>query len=100
MNLPLAVARGARLPTDPWTPRDWALAQAVKMLNRSRCSGCGQPTWLSHDKDSKWRPHWVKCESCNAIEDLKERPPRGLRHLIDGEDARPQVVQFHTEYVP
>ena len=72
MGLPLAVARGVRL--SGWSPRDWALAQASKLLDWSRCPGCGQPRWLAHDKSSSWRPQMVKCESCNAIEDLKETP--------------------------
>ena len=71
------------------------------MLDRTRCAGCGQPAWLAHDKNSKWRPDWTKCESCNAIEDLKEKSrDQTLRGLLEGERARPSVVQFHTEHVP
>ena len=91
MNLPLSVLRGVRLPGDPWTRRDAALAQAAKMLNRSRCAGCGQPTWLSHDKSSMWRPKMVKCQSCNAIEDLKALQPEDVKN--------PQALHFYTEHV-
>lgn len=91
MGIPLSVARGVRLPGEAWSPRDWALAQAAKMLDRSRCPGCGQPRWLSHEKTSKWRPHKVKCESCNAIEDLKDMQPEDLKH--------PQAYHFHSEHV-
>ena len=64
------MARGARLPGEAWTKRDWALAQAAKQLDWSRCPGCGQPRWLAHDPKAKFRPHKVKCESCEAIEVL------------------------------
>jgi hypothetical protein len=92
MNVPLSVLRGARLPTDPWTRRDAALAQAAKTLDRSRCSGCGQPTWLSHDKASKWRPKQIRCQSCNAIEDLKATLPEEVKNA--------QALHFYTEHVP
>ena len=92
MGLPLSVARGVRLPGEAWSPRDWALAQAAKMLDRSRCGGCGQPTWLSHDKDSMWRPKKVRCQSCHAIEDLKALQPDDVKH--------PSALHFHTEHVP
>lgn len=69
MRLPLSVARGARLPGEAWTQRDWLLAQAVDMLDATRCRGCGQPTWLSHDKE--FRRHWKataeRCFSCDAV---------------------------------
>lgn len=92
MGIPLSVARGARLPGEAWSARDWALAQAVEMLDRSRCSGCGQPTWLSHDKASKWRPKQVRCQSCNAIEDLKATLPEEVKNA--------QALHFYTEHVP
>lgn len=98
MGIPLGVARGARLPGEAWTRRDWALAQAVEMLDRSRCSGCGQPTWLSHEKSSMWRPKYVKCQSCNAIEDLKKHPE--VKQKMEGERANPQAYHFYTEHVP
>ena len=91
MGVPLSVARGVRLPGDAWSPRDWALARAAKMLDWSRCPGCGQPRWLAHDKKSKWRPKMTKCESCNAIEDLKDMQPEDMSHA--------QAYHFHTEHV-
>lgn len=94
MGIPLSVARGARLPGEAWTPRDWALAQAAKQLDRSRCPGCGQPRWLAHEPTSKWRPHVVKCQSCNAIEDLKDAPEVQQRT-----EKHPQAYHFHTEHV-
>ena len=89
--MPLSVLRGARLPGDPWTQRDSALARAAEALERSRCPGCGQPAWLAHDKSSKWRPHKTKCESCEAIEVLKDMQPEDLKH--------PQAYHFHSEHV-
>lgn len=74
------------------------MAQAAKLLDWSRCPGCGQPRWLAHDKDSSWRPQMTKCESCNAIEDLKETPDAVRR--LEGERSHPQAWHFHTEYVP
>jgi hypothetical protein len=92
MGIPLGVARGARLPGEAWTPRDWALQQAVEMLDRSKCPGCGQPAWMAHDAASKWRPKKVRCESCNAIEDLKATLPEDVKN--------PQALHFYTEHVP
>ena len=68
------------------------------MLDRTRCAGCGQPAWLAHDKDSKWRPQVVKCESCNAIEVLKEHGP--VKQKLEGPNAHPQAFHFFTEHVP
>ena len=64
----MSVARGARLPGEAWTPRDWALARAVEMLDRTRCPGCGEPTWLSHDPKFKrmWGAKAERCFSCDA----------------------------------
>lgn len=98
MGLPLSVARGVRLPGEAWTPRDWALAQAAKALDWSRCPGCGQPRWLAHDPKSSWMPRMTKCESCNAIEDLKETPQAKAR--LEAERSHPQAWHFHTEHVP
>lgn len=63
------MARGARLPGEAWSPRDWALAQAVELLDRTRCRDCGQPAWLSHDKSlaRKWQVVADRCYSCDAI---------------------------------
>ena len=101
MGIPLSVLRGARLPGEAWSPRDSALAQAAEMLDRSRCAGCGQPTWLSHDPKSLWAPDWSKCEACDSIEELKSaaksRVPK-LHALLEGENARPQTVHFSTEH--
>jgi hypothetical protein len=68
------------------------------MLDRTRCPGCGEPTWLSHDPKSKWRPHYVECQSCKAIEDLKEHPP--IKKKLEGENARPAAFHFYSEHVP
>jgi hypothetical protein len=46
---------------------------------------------LAHDPKSKWRPQRVKCESCNAIETLKDMQPEDLHHA--------QAYHFHSEYV-
>lgn len=69
MRVPLSVLRGARLPSDPWTPRDAALAQAAEMLDRSRCPGCGTPLWLAYDPklEKKWEsPLPNRCHPCTA----------------------------------
>ena len=68
------------------------------MLDRSRCSGCGQPTWLSHDKASKWRPKYVECQSCAAIEDLKEVP--SVKKMLENPATHVQALSFYTEHVP
>ena len=91
MGIPLSVLRGSRLPGDPWSRRDATLAQAAKMLDWSRCPGCGQPRWLGHDKTSKFRPKKSKCESCEAIEVLKAIQPEDLKHA--------GAYYFHTEHV-
>ena len=93
-RVPLSVLRGARLPGDPWTPRDSALARAAEALERSRCPGCGQPAWLAHDKSSKWRPQITKCQSCNSIEDLKDLPE--IKQRVE---KHPQAYHFHSEHV-
>ena len=91
MGVPLSVFRGARLPGEAWSRRDAALAQAAKQLDWSRCPGCGKPQWLAHDPKSKWRPKKVKCESCEAIEVLKEMQPDDLKH--------PAAYHFYSEHV-
>lgn len=70
MGIPLGVARGARLPSEAWTPRDWALAQAVHELDRLKCDGCGQPMWLAFDPalERKWAADLPqRCHPCTAI---------------------------------
>ena len=91
MGLPLSVARGIRLPGEAWSPRDWALAQAYRMLDRSRCPGCGEPRWLSNDPRARYTPHKVKCEGCESIAILQATVPEDYKH--------PQALHFHTEYL-
>lgn len=93
LGVPLSVARGSRLPADPWTPRDWALAQAVEILNRNRCPECGQPIWLSHDKQHRkhWRATAERCYSCDAIAARSEA-------LAKGEVQRPESVKYGSVF--
>jgi len=46
----------------------------VETLDRSRCPGCGEPTWLSHDKAHKreWSAKAERCFSCDAIATKQE----------------------------
>jgi len=91
MSLPLSVARGVRLPGEAWSPRDWALAQAVTDLDRLRCPGCNTPLWLAYDPALENR--WVsglpyRCHPCTAIEhrqkDYAETvTPRALRFGVE-----------------
>ena len=83
----LSVARGSRLPGEAWSRRDWALAQAAKVLDRSRCPGCGTPLWLAYDKGlkNKWEaPLPKRCHPCTA---------KGKR-MKDYDD--PAVIQPHA----
>ena len=79
------------MPADPWSPRDWALQQAVDMLDASLCPGCGKPTWISHDKTSQWTPHKVKCESCESISILQAKQ--------NPDEPHPSALHFYTEHV-
>jgi hypothetical protein len=87
------VARGARLPGDAWTPRDWALQQAVDLLDAARCPGCGHPKWLAHDKASrrKWKASATRCYSCDATAARQDE-------LAKGEANRPSAIYFGTTY--
>ena len=70
MGVPLSVARGVRLPGEAWSARDWALMQAVEMLDRNRCPGCGHPSWLVFDRAHKgdWSaPPPRRCFACDAL---------------------------------
>lgn len=69
LRVPLSVLRGSRLPSDPWSRRDAALAQAAELLDRSRCPGCGTPLWLAYDPklERKWKsPLPNRCHPCTA----------------------------------
>lgn len=69
LQVPLSVLRGSRLPSEPWSRRDAALAQAAEMLDRSRCPGCGTPLWLAYDPklERKWKsPLPNRCHPCTA----------------------------------
>lgn len=89
--MPLSVARGARLPGEAWSRRDWLLAQAVEFLDRTRCPGCGQPTWLSHDKTFKrlWGAKAERCFSCDA---------QAVRQEQMKDMHNPSAVHFTTEF--
>ena len=70
LGVPLSVARGVRLPSEAWKPRDWALARAVHELDRLTCSGCGTPLWDAYDPalERKWRADFpTRCHPCTAI---------------------------------
>ena len=91
MRVPLSVARGARLPGEAWTRRDWLLAQAVEMLDATRCRGCGQPTWLSHDKAFKrmWKATSERCFSCDVMASKQK--------TLSGDNVHnPQAIHHRT----
>jgi hypothetical protein len=50
---------------------------------------------MAHDPKAKYRPHYVKCESCNAIEDLKEHPNVAPKL----ENGHATAFHFYTEHV-
>lgn len=61
------------------------------MLDRTRCSGCGQPTWLSHDKAWKrlWRAHGERCFSCDA--------QASKQKILSGDNVHnPGAIHFRT----
>lgn len=39
-------------PFSNWTPHDYRLVEAVKVLNRDTCNTCGNPVWLCHTTHS------------------------------------------------
>ena len=91
LGLPLSVARGTRVPGDAWSPRDWALAQAAKRLDRMMCKVCGTPLWLAYDPDleMRWRAGLpYRCHPCTAVErrseEYRESPqPGALRFGVE-----------------
>lgn len=89
--MPLSVLRGARLPSDPWTARDRALAQAAEQLDRSKCPGCGTPLWLAYDPalERKWKAALpIRCHPCTAIAHKQRQ--------YDESDA-PEALRFPVE---
>lgn len=84
------MARGARLPGEAWTARDWALQQAVDTLDAQRCSGCGQPRWLSHDKAHAraWKVTAERCFACDAI-------ARRQDEMTSGDDGARRVSSIY-----
>ena len=65
------------------------------MLDRTRCPGCGQPTWLGMDPalERRWRsPLSDRCHACTAI--------ARRRKQYEGDDVRhPEALHFHAEMV-
>lgn len=57
-----------------WTYVDRLLAQALIILEKSMCSGCGQSLLRSADEDciGHMEVHEVWCEACDALEKDKE----------------------------
>jgi hypothetical protein len=64
------------------------------MLDRARCPGCGQPTWLSHDKATrgKWAAKAERCFSCDVAASRQEV-------MNKGETRNPGAIHYRTEYV-
>lgn len=90
------MARGARLPSEAWTQRDWALQQAVDYLDAQTCSGCGHPRWQSMDPalERKWvAPLPSRCFACTAKSKREKQ--------YEGDDVRhAQALYFHAELKP
>lgn len=61
------------------------------MLDRTRCPGCGQPTWLSHDKAYKrsWVAKAERCFSCDAQATRQAEMTKGEVH-------NPGAIHYRT----
>ncbi len=85
------MARGARLPGEAWSKRDWALAQAAEQLDRSKCPSCHTPLWLAYDPklERQWRASLpVRCHPCTAVARRQREydeadAPEALRFPVD-----------------
>lgn len=64
------------------------------MLDRARCPGCGQPTWLSHDKATRkmWKVTAERCFACDAADARRD-------DLSKGDPQRPGAIHFATQYL-
>jgi len=57
-------------PSEPWTPFDFMLIEAMQMLEDETCTECGNPIWICRNEDASNVGFRIKVSKCFAKAEL------------------------------
>jgi hypothetical protein len=57
-------------PSDPWTPFDFMLVEALQILEDETCSDCGNPIWICRNSEATNVGFKIKTSTCFAKAEL------------------------------
>lgn len=57
-------------PSDPWTPFDFMLVEALQILEDETCSECGNPIWVCRNNEASNVGFKIKTTKCYAKAEL------------------------------
>lgn len=57
-------------PTDPWTPFDFMLVEALQILEDETCNECGNPIWVCRNENATNVGFKIKTTKCFAKAEL------------------------------
>lgn len=66
-------------PNTKWKPIDFALLEALQVLEQETCGKCGHPIWIcrTHDRDVMFQARSYVCQGERAIKEAEVQKLRG-----------------------
>lgn len=84
-------------PTDPWKPVDFALLEAVQIIEQETCGGCGNPIWLCNSKDRDVIMT-VRSRLCTGEQALEAHKNKNIKDAKDRKEGRKKSGEWGVNY--
>jgi hypothetical protein len=82
-------------PTDPWTPFDFMLVEALQILEDETCNECGNPIWICRNEEASSVGFKIKIARCFAKGELdKWREAQEKKDKKGGYGEMPYIVAY------
>lgn len=89
-----------RQPNTPWEPIDFALLEALQILDQEVCNGCGNPIWLCEypERDVQMKAHRRVCRGQQAIRERQNALIKDSeKKKQDSKDRSEWGVQWYSK---
>lgn len=94
---PSAVLTRRKTKQKRWQDIDYALAEAVHILDKEKCGKCGTPAWLAFSENPYilFEMEEIKCEACAVADQDNEKQKDKTSH---GVTRIPKAVHADWEF--